>query len=442
LNAALRYQTHNSATNGLCREMLQRGRLSPIFTAMMVSETNYEAVVAGLGPAGLAAAMGLALAGLKVVAIGRASWFDKAREARTVALMLPSLRFLGHLGVWPERLAGVSAPLKRLRIVDETASLFGGGETVFEASELGEEVFGWNIPLHALVPALRQRAEELGVVLIADDIAGAEIGSDSVRILRTGGPSLAAPVAIAADGRQSRLRAAAGIAVKEKTYPQAALATSFDHSGPHRSMSSEYHRPGGPLTTVPLPGNRSGLVWMDAPGRIAALAAMDEAAFCHELQAATHGDLGRIGACGVRQTFAMQAMRAMAMARRRVMLVGEAAHVFPPIGAQGLNMSLRDAAIAAELIGDACRRGSDAGGEAVIAAYDAARRRDTRPRIGVIDTVNRSLLAGVSLIDEVRALGLNLVAAIPYLRRRVMRAGLAETAFLPRSMRDTKGTGV
>jgi len=394
-----------------------------------------QVVVAGLGPAGLAAALGMATAGLKVAAIGRAAQADAGSEARTVALMLPSLRYLHHLGVWPQSLADASAPLKRLRIVDETASLFGGGETVFEASELGEEAFGWNIPLKQLIPALRQRADALGVAVIEDDITSVEIGTRAVRLLRSKGDVVTAPVAIAADGRASRLRAAAGIAVSEKAYEQAALATSFTHSAPHQYISSEYHRSGGPLTTVPLPGNRSGLVWMDEPDRIAALAGFDERRFCQELQAEIHGELGLISACGPRQTFAMREMHALAMAKRRVLLAGEAAHVFPPIGAQGLNMSLRDAATAAELVGDACERGEDPGADAVMQAYDSARRRDTGPRIFAIDGVNRSLLAGVSLIGEVRALGLNVVASVPLLRRAVMRAGLAETGQLPRSMR-------
>lgn len=394
-----------------------------------------QVLVAGLGPAGLAAALGLAAAGLRVAAIGRPARADAGSEARTVALMLPSLRYLRHLGVWPQGLADVSAPLKRLRIVDETASLFGGGETVFEASELGEEAFGWNVPLKLLIPALRQRADALSIAVIEDDITGAEIGPHSVRLLRDKGDPVAAPVVIAADGRASRLRAAAGIAVSEKIYEQAALATSFTHSAPHQSISSEYHRPGGPLTTVPLPGNRSGLVWMDAPDRIDALAGFDERRFCQELQAEIHGELGLISACGPRQTFAMREMHALTMAKRRVLLAGEAAHVFPPLGAQGLNMSLRDAATAAELIAGVCERGEDPGAEPVMQAYDAARRRDTGPRILAIDGVNRSLLAGISLIDEVRALGLNVVSAIPFLRRAVMRAGLAETGRLPRSMR-------
>ena len=416
-------------------QLLQSRPASPILRAMTQEADKCQVLVAGLGPAGLAAALGLATAGLKVAAIGRPAPADAGSEARTVALMLPSLRFLHRLGVWPQELADVSAPLKRLRIVDETASLFGGGETVFEASELGEEAFGWNIPLKLFIPALRQRAHALGVTVIEDDITAAEIGTHAVRLLLGGGDPVAAPVAIAADGRASRLRAAAGIAVREKAYGQSALATSFDHSAPHLNISSEYHRPGGPLTTVPLPGNRSGLVWMDEPQRIAALAGLDDRRFCQELQAAMHGELGLISACGRRQTFAMSEMHALIMARRRVLLAGEAAHVFPPIGAQGLNVSLRDAATAAELIGDACGHGKDPGGDEVIEAYDAARRRDTGPRIFAIDGVNRSLLAGASLIDEARALGLNVVAAVPFLRRSVMRAGLAETGHLPRLMR-------
>jgi 2-octaprenyl-6-methoxyphenol hydroxylase len=391
------------------------------------------AMVAGLGPAGLAAALALATLGVAVAAVGRAA--ETAEDPRTVALMQPSLRLLARLGVWPEPLGRVAAPLERLRIVDETGSLLAAPETVFDAAELGEEAFGWNIPLADLIAALAGRARDLGIDIIEDEVMEAVVTRTEVRLGTRSGRRLAASVAVAADGRASRLRAAAGIALEERQYPQGALATAFSHSAPHLATSSEYHKPGGPLTTVPLPGDRSGLVWMDAPMRIATLAGMDEVRFCRELQAAIHGDLGRVTACGPRRAFPMAVMTARRAAHRRVLLVGEAGHVFPPIGAQGLNLSLRDAAAAAELITEAAGRGADPGGDAVTAAYEARRRMDAAPRIRLIEAVNRSLLSGGGLLDEARALGLALVAGVPALRRGAMRLGLAESAALPRLMR-------
>ena len=220
------------------------------------------------------------------------------------------------------------------------------------------------------------------------------------------------------------------------SYDQTAIATSFGHSAGHRDTSTEYHRPAGPFTTVPLPGNRSSLVWMERPARAAELLAMDERQLSAEIQIATHGYLGRIDAIGPRRSFPMHGASVREFAKDRTMLVGEAAHLVPPIGAQGLNMSLRDAAHAAELVIDAVSIGEDPGAITVMRDYQAARRMDILPRQAIVDAMNRSLLSEFQAFGATRALGLAMVAATPPLRRMVMRRGLAPAMGLPRSMRS------
>ena len=396
--------------------------------------TDYDVIVAGAGPAGLAAACLLALDGANVALVARQH--GDASDPRTIALMQPSIRMLLHLGVWPGRLQAATQPLRKLRMVDDTGSMFKAPAITFDPAELGEDVFGWNFPLGLLIPALFARAEELGIALTGADVVSASAFADHVSVTTTSGERISARVAIAADGRNSVLREAAGIGTNKWSYDQSALATSFDHSGPHDGISTEYHRGAGPFTTVPMPGFRSSLVWMERPARAAELMALSDAELAAEIQIGTHGELGLVSNIGKRKLFPMQGLVAREFAKNRIVLVGEAAHVVPPIGAQGLNLSLRDAAQAADLM----QGEDDPGAKSITAQYDALRRRDVQPRQQVIDLMNRSLLSGFLALEGGRALGLHMLAQFGPIRRAVMQYGLAGSANLPRIMRKDQGS--
>ena len=391
--------------------------------------SEHDVIVTGAGPAGLAAACLLALDGRRVALVAREQ--GDASDPRTVALMQPSIRLLMHLGLWPGTLKDNTQPLRKLRLVDDTGALFKAPAITFDPAELGEEAFGWNFPLGLLIPALFARARELGVDFTGADAARADTGSGAVSVTTTDGRRIEARVALAADGRNSLLREAAHIRTNRWAYEQTALATSFAHSGPHDGISTEYHKSAGPFTTVPMPGNRSALVWMERPARAAELMALSDSELAAEIQIGTHGELGRVFDVGPRRLFPMQGLVARDFARNRIILIGEAAHVVPPIGAQGLNMSLRDAAQAADLM----EGEEDPGNAEVMSSYDALRRRDVQPRQQVIDLMNRSLLSGFMALETGRAAGITLLSQFGPLRRAAMSYGLAPSAGLPRVMR-------
>ena len=396
--------------------------------------SDLDVIVAGAGPAGLAAACLLAVEGRQVGLA--AQRLGDASDPRTVALMAPSIRMLEYLGIWPGTLRNQTQPLKKLRLVDDTGSALKAPTITFDSIELGEEAFGWNFPLSILIPALHARAHDLGVRFLPGDVASADPAGDAVSLSLTNGERYTSRVVLAADGRHSVLREAAGIKTNRWAYDQMALATSFDHSGSHDGVSTEYHKAAGPFTTVPMPGNRSALVWMERPARATELMALSDRDLAAEIQIGTHGELGRVTNIGPRRLFPMEGLVARDFARNRIILIGEAAHVVPPIGAQGLNMSLRDAAQAADLM-----EGEDDPGHAdLLHAYDALRRRDVQPRQQVIDLMNRSLLSGYMLLETGRAVGLGLIAQFGPLRRAVMGYGLAPSAGLPRVMRPQGST--
>ncbi len=389
--------------------------------------TDCTAIISGGGPSALTAAILLAQGGVKTTLIAPAITDD----LRTTALMQPAIRLLEFIGVWPGEIIAHCAPLKRLHVLDDTGNLVAAPKIEFMASELGFEEFGFNTPLALLIPALHRRAEMLGVNFLHSKSVHAVAHDENIAVETEAGTNITGKVLLIADGAASPLRKALGFHLNCTRFEQMALATSFDHSASHEFTSTEFHKAAGPFTTVPLPGNRSSLVWMARPSRIEALLALSEKDLCTEIQLEGHGLLGRISNLGPRKAFQMQSSSATVFAKSRAMLVGEAAHALPPIGAQGLNLSLRDAATAADLIIAA----DDPGSASIATEYDKQRRADVAPRVALTGLLNASLLSELSSFHLARAAGLAAVAHIAPLRQLALRQGLGTVSELPVAMR-------
>ena len=241
---------------------------------------------------------------------------------------------------------------------------------------------------------------------------------------------------VAADGRGSLARAGAGIGVRTWSYPQAAVAGVVRHGRAHGNATTEFHRRTGPLTMVPLPHDMSSLVWVEEPAEARRLGSLSDQDFAGALEDRLHGLLGPIRCIGARVVFPLSGMTADGMGQNRTALVGEAAHVIPPIGAQGLNLGLRDACVLAECVAEARAQGRDVGDTDLLHAYHDARRVDVLTRTAAVDALNRSLLADFLPAQALRGAGLHLLANIPSLRRLIMQGGMAPVGPLPRLMRS------
>lgn len=378
--------------------------------------------VIGGGPAGLIAALALAERGVPTTLVAPR---PAAIDNRTTALLAGSVEALERLGIW-EACRSHAAALRVMRIVDDTGRLWRAPEVRFEAAEIGLPAFGWNIENRRFVGALWERvAAAAGLTHIDAAARTIDIGPAGVTVTPAAGASFQVQLVVGADGRNSQCRRAAGIAVTERSYPQTALTYILSHSRPHNDISTEFHTPHGPFTLVPLPGRRSSLVCVVAPREAEGLLALDGPARDAEMERRSHSILGKVTVEPGHGAFALTVATARQAAARRVVLVGEAAHVFPPIGAQGLNLGLRDALAIAEVAGAALQAGDDLGGDAVTAAYERRRRADIGTRTLAIDILNRSLLSGFLPLQGLRGLGLYALDRVGPLRRALMREGIA-----------------
>jgi 2-octaprenyl-6-methoxyphenol hydroxylase len=375
-------------------------------------------LVAGTGPVGLIAALGFAAAGFPVTLVGTQA---SAQDGRTTALMNPALKVLERIGVL-DGLRPMAAPLKVMRIVDATARLIRSPVVTFRASEIDEEQFGLNLPNSALYPALAGAvAAHSGIEWRKSLVEAWHLDAGHVHATLSDGSEVSALLAVAADGRMSPAREAAGISTSARSYPQSALVLNFGHRVDHAFTSTEFHTETGPFTQVPLPGNRSSLVWVVRPETAKELAALDDLTLSARVEQRMQSMLGRVSVEPGRQIYPLSAITPRRFARDRVALVGEAAHVFPPIGAQGLNLGIRDID---DLIVIACENRSDPGAAKALATYDFKRRPDILARSSAVNLLNMSLLSDMLPAQMARSAGLGVLGGFSPLRAFFMREGL------------------
>lgn len=389
-----------------------------------------EILVAGGGPAGLIAAAAFGAAGRRVLCVDPAppvtAEADAGADLRTTAFLTPSLAVLRAAGLW-DRLAPHAMALQVMRIVDAGGRAPAARLTCnFDAADVSTEPFGWNLPNWLIRREALARLAELPQVRFRPGLAVAGLAARDDRAVATlsDGSRVAARLVVAADGRDSAVRRALGIGVTTRRYGQKALAFAVTHERPHGNVSTEIHRSGGPFTLVPLPDRDgrpcSAVVWLERGPEVLRLAALPPEAFADELNARSAGILGRLTPVTRLSVWPIISQIADRFAGPRTALMAEAAHVVPPIGAQGLNMSLADLAELLALSAD------EPGSRESLDAYDRRRRPEVRARLLGIDALNRASMAGARPLRDLRAAGLGLLYGLGPVRRLAMRAGLGQ----------------
>jgi 2-octaprenyl-6-methoxyphenol hydroxylase len=428
----------------------------------MAEQKDAEVLVAGGGMVGLALAVALAEAGLEVVVVDRldpAQLREEAFDGRSSAIARGSQQVLQVLGLW-DGMASAAAPILDIRISDGRAD--GGGRSGgasalhlhFSCHELanGDEArpLGWIVENTAIRRTALDRARNLSKT------AGAKIDlrapADIMEVTRrpggvaarlADGSTVRARLLVAADGRGSAQREAAGIRAMQIDYGQTAIVATVAHDQPHGGVAHEHFLPSGPFALLPMtdapggdgapPVHRSSLVWTERRHLVPAMLALDEAAFAQELQRRFGDSLGRLSLWGGRRwSYPVSLLHADRYIDTRLALVGDAAHGIHPIAGQGLNLGLRDVAALAECIVDARRLGLDLGDVTVLERYQRWRRLDNMALIAATDSLNRLFSNDLPPVRLLRDLGLAAVNRMPPLKRFFMRHAMGLVGDLPR----------
>ena len=390
-----------------------------------------DVLVSGGGIAGLVTAAGFADLGFSVTLVDPTppplTADTDGSDLRSTAYLKPACDLLDRIGLWRD-LAAAATPLETLRVIDSSGDPpLARTERAFRSADLGEPAFGWNLP------------NWLTRKLLAERLSGAEridlrfgtgftdiVTREREAIVRlTDGSRIRARLAIAADGRASPLRDAVGIETDITRYGQKALAFVVAHDAPHHNVSTEIYLSGGAFTLVPLPDHKgrpaSAVVWMNDGPVVADLLDLDDAGFG---AAATRRSLGVLGALDIvskRAAWPVVTQRATRLTAERTAIIAEAAHVLPPIGAQGLNTSLHDVAALLDLARD---KPDGLGDSRFLSDFARRRERDIRARTQAIDLFNRVCRSEAAPVQALRTLGLKLVHDVAPVRKSVMRAGL------------------
>ena len=393
---------------------------------MALAASEYDAVVVGAGPTGLLCGLALARAGLATAVCGQLPTPGRGDEARTAALFRTSIAVLEQYGGWPA-LKPAAEPLRAIRIVDELWQGLRAPEVTFDATSIGESELGWNIPNNLIVQALAEAASSQSrcTLFLDTTIMAIEPGHDVVSVSLSTGNILSARLVVGADGRKSIARESAGIELKAWEYNQTAIGTNFAHSRDHRGISTEFHRNGGPLTVVPMKNRRSSLVWVERCAEAERLLGLPDTEFVTALEERLQGLLGSISDLRPRASFPLTGSIASSFAANRIALIGEAAHAFPPIGAQGLNLGIRDVDGLARCVAEALNNGHDIGSEAVLAAYNRVRGPDVAARSIGVDMLSKSLTSTIFPVRLARGAFLHAANALPVMKRLLIEAGMA-----------------
>ena len=382
------------------------------------NKNNTAIAVIGAGPAGMISALAAAQKGYSSYLIGPKT---NSNDLRTTALMMPAIKILDSLGIW-KNLQDKAAALSTMRIVDGTKRLIRSPVVSFHSSEIGEIAFGYNMPNVALNNAINEAVTGCKLIKRLDVPAKSIVHSDDhVTITLEDNSHVDAQLLIAADGRNSKARIAAGIDCRQWNYPQTAVILSFSHEFPHNNISTEFHTEDGPFTQVPLPGKKSSLVWVLNPERANRILGLGPEGLASAIEERMQAMLGKVTVITPAQAWPLSGIVPKSFADKRTILVGEAAHVFPPIGAQGLNLGIRDAINMVKAIESDSK---DPGSEQVMENYNKYRKADIWVRTGSVHALNKALLSDMLPVQFVRSAGLELLRNFAPLRNIFMREGM------------------
>ena len=396
-----------------------------------------DIVISGGSYAGLTLALALAQtfgSEISIAIIERQSPPPGRSDSRASAISAGSRRLLDVLGVWP-MVKDDAQDVLEIQLTD--SPLEAGVRPVLLTYD---NILGDGAPASSIVPN-----DALGAALEAAVSAAAGIqrlrpaeatgfstGDPYVRVHLADGRSIDTSLLVAADGRRSRLREAAGIKVVGWSYDQIGIVTRVAHELPHEGRAVQHFLPGGPFAILPLKNNQSCITWSEDATRAREILSYDDEAFLAEVDKRFAGRLGNLTLTGPRGSWPLEMHLARRYIDNRFALIGDAAHGVHPIAGQGLNLAFRDVAALAESIADVMRIGLTPGHSSALERYEQWRRFDSSMSAAAFDALNRLFSNDITLVRSAREMGLGLVDRVPELKRLLVAEAAGVSGDTPR----------
>jgi 2-octaprenyl-6-methoxyphenol hydroxylase len=394
-----------------------------------------DVIILGGGLVGSALAVALGAHGLSAIVVDIADpevILAAGFDGRASAIASAPYRMLGAIGVL-ERLEGVGCPIAGIRVSDGLEP----GKLDF-TPEAGEGALGTMFENRLLRRALFEAAQAAPGVEVRMKTRAVDVvrGEHGVTVTLDSGAVITAPLLVAAEGRNSPTREAAGLKVARWSYDHAAIVTSLHHEHAHENIAFEIFYPQGPFAILPLNdderGHRSAIVWSvkraEGPGYVK----LSERGFLAECEKKMGGFLGKLGPLGGRWSYPLGFHHAATIVSNRLALVGDAAHGIHPIAGQGVNVGFRDVATLVEVLVEGKRTGLDLGDPALMARYDRWRSLDTFMVAAATDGLTRLFGVPGRTAHAVRRFGLSAVDRVPALKNRFMAEARGESGDVPK----------
>lgn len=375
-----------------------------------MAQPTHDIVIVGAGPVGLTMALALtrSMTGLKVALVDRRP-LSVPKDQRSSTIAAGVRRVFEELGLW-SALAASAEPVRQMKITDSGPGDIARPQFLrFEGDVVPGEPFAHLVPNTLVAEALLNAISGTVEVFAPAEITGYAVTTGSARLDFADGQSVTTRLVIAADGVNSAMRERAGIGTLGHDYGQAGVVATISHALPHDGTAYEHFRPAGPFASLPLPGNRSSLVWTETLAEAARLKALPPAELALAIEAAMGSSLGAVTVDSPVEAYPLRLRLARQIVGPRLALIGDAAHVVHPIAGQGLNLGLKDVAALAEVLIDALRLGLDPGTADVLGQYERWRRLDVALMALVTDGMNRLFSNDNPALRAARDLGLGMV---------------------------------
>jgi 2-octaprenyl-6-methoxyphenol hydroxylase len=401
--------------------LIDRRKFARDMNLESLSNESHDVIIVGGGIVGTTLAVALRKTGIKIAIIEERPLETVADRRQAYALSILSGRILKGLGVW-DKIFPHSGKFRRIRLSDAAHPVF----VPFETDELKTDYLGYVGEHKIILTALREATENASNIVWLDRSRVKEVryGEDTatVTIEREGETrTVTARLVVGADGARSFIRQDAGIGTKGWKYWQSCVAFTIRHGRTANDTAFERFWPSGPMGVLPLPGNRCQIVWTNPHAKAKELQEMDESQFLAELEEYTGGSLGKLELVSARSLFPVQLMQSDRYTKSRLALVGDAAHCCHPVGGQGLNLGIRDAAALAQVIAGALEKGEDIGSMAVLKRYESWRKPENLVILGFTDFLDRFFSNHWWPVVRTRRLGLRLLRDVPPLKVFALR---------------------